>query len=339
MPSTNRSPPLLVPVSLTSATGSTELADEQRVDCKDNAQDPQVGQMLYALGYLTTPARIAREAARRGFGVCGDPALTVHAFLRRLENATGVCEGHGLLEVRSAEGDEVCGDARGCEGAEGNERDGGNGEVSWLILVKGTSPRVADMVVPDVLLHRFQECMPTEEMPVLYRIAVNTAGEKKMDAKPKPSHSHSRPPPICRCPRRARLVLGYATSPAALFRHACRAGTDVRGDVAATLERVLRRIRRTSHRALADTVLKLSGGGWLLVVADVGSDYTLVGQEGLEGGAALAALAEVPEATVRAFQRIVGTLEAPGVYSSLRRGAGYELSPYAMIIGFTLIAP
>ncbi|KAL1702936.1 hypothetical protein EV121DRAFT_292800 [Schizophyllum commune] len=276
------SPPLLFPVTLPSTSPapqerqvylhsrdrSTNTATEQNI--------PYKGPILYALGYLTTPARIAEAATLRGFGVCGDPELTVHAFLRRLENATGVCEGNGLMEVRMA-GDAgngsftpttSGGQTSGMrEGGRKNEITSGVGEVLWLIIVKGMSACVEDMVVPDVLLQRFQESMPTEEMPVLYRISAADAGgadkiqTKESETRRSPAASHGT---ICHCTRRSRLVLGYTTSPKYLFQQALRTGTDVRGDFAATLERILRRIRRLTGRALSETVLKLSDGGWLL---------------------------------------------------------------------------
>ncbi|KAL1690025.1 hypothetical protein GGG16DRAFT_114506 [Schizophyllum commune] len=291
MPTPNRSPPLLFSLSLPPSSTptpkrqvylhsrdrpprtATEVNDTSSVGTSPNSYD---GPILYALGYLTTPASIAEAAAQRGFGVCGDFELTVHAFLRRLENATGVCEGNGLMEVRMAR-DARDGQIIGArEAGRQTAPTGGSedSEVLWLILVKGMSPRVEDMVVPDVLLQRFQESMPTEEMPALYRIAADGGGEAKVQAKTSGHHSlgpgSSLEPSsiICHCPRRSRLVLGYATSPHALHRQALRTGTAIPGDFAATLERILRRIRRLTRRALSDTVLKLDEGGWLLIVAD-----------------------------------------------------------------------
>ena len=69
------------------------------------------------------------------------------------------------------------------EGGRKNETASGVGEVLWLIIVKGMSACVEDMVVPDVLLQRFQESMPTEEMPVLYRIAADAGGAGKVQTK------------------------------------------------------------------------------------------------------------------------------------------------------------
>ncbi|KAL1729310.1 hypothetical protein EV714DRAFT_273743 [Schizophyllum commune] len=282
------SPPLLFPV----AQPSTSPAPQERqvylhsrdrtTNTATEQNNPYKGPILYALGYLTTPARIAEAAALRGFGVCGDPELTVHAFLRRLENATGVCEGNGLMEVRmardAANGSNspfpYDGQTTGMiGGGRKTETSGGVGEVLWLIIVKGMSACVEDMVVPDVLLQRFQESMPTEEMPVLYRIAADSGGVGKVQTKGQESETRRLPATgrgtVCHCPRRSRIVLGYTTSPEALFQQALRTGTDVRGDFAATLERILRRIRRLTGRPLSDTVLKLSDGGWLVVVADV----------------------------------------------------------------------
>ncbi|KAI5884884.1 uncharacterized protein SCHCODRAFT_02136512 [Schizophyllum commune H4-8] len=352
MPSPTRTPPLLFPVACSPASTATpkrqvylhsrnpspncatEIDDSLAVQ-GDAYTERDDGHILYALGYLTTPARIAEAATQRGFGVCGDPELTVHAFLRRLENATGVCEGNGLMEVRMA--GEGAGGSTNCAQSGGHStRVGGDGEqveVVWLILVKGLSPRVEDMVVPDILLQRFQESMPTDEMPALYRIAARGGGEGKVKTEKAPTPS---PPMICHCPRRSRLVLGYVTNPRALYRQALRTGTAIPGDFAATLERILRRIRRLTGRALSDTVLKLSDGGWLLIVADAadlgGEQGTATALEGQIAGmagftpgttgqlagqeATLDALyARCSEASICAFQRMVGTKEAPGAYN------------------------
>ncbi|KAI5827450.1 hypothetical protein K523DRAFT_354315 [Schizophyllum commune Tattone D] len=350
MPTPTRSPPLLFPVSLPPSSTSTpkrqvylhsrdrpprtatEVNDSSSEGTSPNSYD---GPILYALGYLTTPASIAEAATQRGFGVCGDSELTVHAFLRRLENATGVCEGNGLMEVRMARDvrdDQIIG-AR--EAGRQTAPTGGSEEALWLILVKGMSPRVEDMVVPDILLQRFQQSMPTEEMPALYRIAADGGGEAKGQAKTGEHHSLGpgsslEPPSIfCHCPRRSRLVLGYVTSPHALHRQALRTGTAIPGDFAATLERILRRIRRLTGRALSDTVLKLDGGGWLLIVADaadLGRDEVaqvekqdwnaVVARQTAKTEETLDALyARCSEATISAFRRLVGTTDAPGAYN------------------------
>ncbi|KAL1751600.1 hypothetical protein FB107DRAFT_278511 [Schizophyllum commune] len=350
MPTPTGSPPLLFPVSLPPSPTSTpkrqvylhsrdrpprtatEVNDTSSEGTSPNSYD---GPIPYALGYLTTPARIAEAAAQRGFGVCGDSELTVHAFLRRLENATGVCEGNGLMEVRMAR-DVRDGQIIGArEAGRQTAPTGGSEEVLWLILVKGMSPRVEDMVVPDVLLQRFQESMPTEEMPALYRIAADGGGEAKVQAKTSEEYSFERrstpgpPSIICHCRRRSRLVLGYTTSPHALYRQALRTGTAIPGDFAATLERILRRIRRLTGHALSDTVLKLDGGGWLLIVADaadLGRDVVAqaekqdwdaaVARQTARTEETLDALyARCSEATICAFQRLMGTKEAPGAYN------------------------
>ncbi|TRM68741.1 hypothetical protein BD626DRAFT_565556 [Schizophyllum amplum] len=297
MPSPNRTPPLLFPPEYAAQHGG----------------EPYAGPILYALGYLTTPARIARRAALRGFGVCEDTGLTVHAFLRRLKNATGVCEGNGLLEV-VWEGASNGGGGGVNELADtsGGRSVSSQAEICWLILVKPMTPRAEDMVVPDVLLRRFQEAMPTEDMPVLYRFAVQEGTVSKSIPKR----------PACACPP-ARLILGYRTSPQDLYRHALRSGTDVRGDFALTLERILRRVRRVSGAALADTVVKLRSenakgsrdgrGSWLLVVASLACESTQEGTVASEDQVQTL-FSAASEEIVRRLQRIVGTEGLPEVF-------------------------
>ena len=89
----------------------------------------------------------------------------------------------------------------------------------------------------------------------------------------------------------------------------------MRGDFAATLERILRRIRRLTGRALLETVLKLSDGGWLLVVADAAELAGVVGQTHSEKETLDLLYSQYSDATICAFQRMVGAKGAPGAYN------------------------